>query len=203
MQNFGPVVCCRSKWEERVEFYVAGFNAVISDLGVISLLPKYNCWPPELIWVAMRWALPLMRRGGGGERRSEARDDGRRRRTTLCWWWVTDSPCWWAAVAVTMEEDEGTAAVRCSAGVGEGVDGYGLVGYGMLGLLPSFWTTPISHRRRRRRGWWNRIQRVVPVILGSSDQPLASSPELLSLAAMAAGLEDDDGAPYWCSGGAS
>ncbi|KAL5994190.1 hypothetical protein ACLOJK_035062 [Asimina triloba] len=48
--------------------------------------------------------------------------------------------------------------------------GCSLAGSEMLALSPSFWTALISHGRRRRRGRWDRIQRVVLVIVGGLDR---------------------------------
>ncbi|KAL6004007.1 hypothetical protein ACLOJK_004553 [Asimina triloba] len=48
---------------------------------------------------------------------------------------------------------------------------------------------------------WIRNQAVFAVIMHGLDWSSAPSPELSSPAAMAAGLEGEDGAPYRCSGG--
>ncbi|KAL6006353.1 hypothetical protein ACLOJK_037304 [Asimina triloba] len=45
-------------------------------------------------------------------------------------------------------------------------------------------------------------QTVVTMLLPGSDRATGRSPELPSPAAMAVGLEEGDGAPYECSGGA-
>ncbi|KAL6005695.1 hypothetical protein ACLOJK_006266 [Asimina triloba] len=55
--------------------------------------------------------------------------------------------------------------------------------------------------RDRLRSKWIRNQPIFAVIMHGLDRSSAASPELSSPAAMAAGLEGEDGAPYGCSGG--
>ncbi|KAL5986311.1 hypothetical protein ACLOJK_014644 [Asimina triloba] len=51
----------------------------------------------------------------------------------------------------------------------------------------------------RKIGWWDRVQRVVSIILGGLDRPSAPPPESSSLAAMKRVMEHR----IWCSSGAS
>ncbi|KAL6001024.1 hypothetical protein ACLOJK_006751, partial [Asimina triloba] len=77
--------------------------------------------------------------------------------------------------------------------------GCSLAGSEMLALSLSFWTTLISHGRRRRRGRGDRIQRVVLVILGGLDRASAHLAEARRrqpwLPALVRVMEHHTGAP--------
>ncbi|KAL5972473.1 hypothetical protein ACLOJK_039277 [Asimina triloba] len=62
------------------------------------------------------------------------------------------------------------------------------------------WFSPSLGRRSNLKKR-DRVKHFASFVLGGLDLSLMSLPESSSSAAMAAGLKEDDGAPYWCSDG--